>query len=44
MEYIYAFLIIKGEKTMTQVPDKLQSSVKLALESLDCGNLAIEDS
>jgi hypothetical protein len=41
MAYVYAYLIIKGEKTYAQVPDKLKEAVKAALVALDCGNLAV---
>ncbi|WP_278321461.1 CD1375 family protein [Lachnotalea glycerini] len=33
MDYVYAFLIMKGEKVITQVPDKLQDAVKQRLEN-----------
>jgi polyhydroxyalkanoate synthesis regulator protein len=40
MAVVYATLIIKGKKTFTDVPAKLQEQVKQVLIDLDCGELA----
>lgn len=42
MAVIYATLIIKGKKTMTQVPSRLKSEVRQILIDLDCENLIEE--
>jgi hypothetical protein len=42
MAYMYAYLIIKGARTYSQVPEQLKDAVKEALVELDCGNLAVE--
>ena len=40
MAVVYATLIIKGKKTLADVPDKIKAQVKETLEALDCGELA----
>ncbi len=40
MAVVYATLIVKGKKTIADVPDKLKAQVKDILEALDCGELA----
>ena len=40
MAVVYATLIIKGKKTIDQVPEKLREQVKQILIDLDCGELA----
>lgn len=42
MAIIYAYLIIKGKKTLSQVPKHLKEQVKQALIDLDCPELAEE--
>ena len=42
MAVIYATLIIKGKKTIQDVPDRLKDVVKEILYSLDCGWMAEE--
>lgn len=42
MAVVYATLIVKGKKTFTQVPAKLQEQVKEILIDLDCGDLVTE--
>ena len=37
MAVIYATLIIKGKKTIQDVPDRLKDAVKEILYDLDCG-------
>lgn len=40
MAEVYATLIIKGVKTLDQVPAIIQHKVKAVLEALDLGELA----
>lgn len=40
MAVIYATLIIKGKKTFTQVPEKIQEQVRKVLIDLECPELA----
>ena len=40
MAVVYATLIIKGKKTIDQVPEKLREQVRQILIDLDCGELA----
>ena len=40
MAVIYATLIIKGIKTITDVPDKIKDKVREVLVALDCPELA----
>lgn len=40
MAVVYATLIIKGKKTLADVPDKIKEQVKQVLIDLDCGDLA----
>lgn len=40
MAIVYATLIIKGVKTIDDVPDKIKEKVKQTLIDLDCGELA----
>ena len=40
MAVVYATLIIKGQKTFADVPDKIKEQVKQVLIDLDCGDLA----
>lgn len=42
MAYVYAILIIKGEKKFSQVPANLKEAVRATLISLDCEYLAVE--
>lgn len=42
MAVIYATLIVKGKKTIQDVPDRLKDAVKEILYSLDCGWMAEE--
>jgi len=42
MAIIYATLIIKGKKTINDVPDRIKEQVKEILIDLDCGYLAEE--
>jgi hypothetical protein len=42
MAIIYAYLIIKGKKTLADVPAKLKDQVKQCLIDLDCPDLATE--
>jgi hypothetical protein len=42
MAIIYATLIIKGKKTIHDVPDRIKEQVKEILIDLDCGYLAEE--
>ena len=42
MAIIYAYLIIKGKKTLADVPAKLKDQVKQCLVDLDCPDLATE--
>lgn len=42
MAVAYATLIIKGKKTIQDVPDRLKDAVKEILYSLDCGWMAEE--
>ncbi|MFA9376214.1 MAG: CD1375 family protein [Lachnotalea sp.] len=41
MAYVYAYLIVKGEKTYSQVPASLKEAVKAALIALDCEDLVV---
>lgn len=41
MAVVYATLIVKGKKTISQVPQKLQEQVKEILIDLDCDELAV---
>lgn len=40
---IYATLIVKGKKTITDVPALIREQVKQILIDLDCGELAEEN-
>ena len=40
MAVIYATLIVKGKKTIADVPDRIKDKVKEVLIDLDCGELA----
>lgn len=40
MAVVYATLIIKGKKTLADVPDRIKEQVKQVLIDLDCGDLA----
>ena len=40
MAIIYATLIIKGEKTFADVPDKIKEKVREVFTDLDCPELA----
>ena len=40
MAVVYATLIVKGNKTFADVPEKLRDQVKQVLIDLDCGDLA----
>lgn len=40
MAVIYATLIIKGKKTLADVPEKIKDKVKEVLIDLDCPELA----
>ena len=40
MAVVYATLIIKGKKTFTDVPARIQEQVKQVLIDLDCPELA----
>lgn len=40
MAAVYANLIIKGKKTIDEVPEKIREQVKEVLIDLDCGELA----
>lgn len=40
MAVVYATLIIKGKKTIDDVPDRIKEQVKQVLIDLDCGDLA----
>lgn len=42
MAVIYATLIVKGKKTYSDVPVKLQEQVKEVLIDLDCSDLVTE--
>ena len=42
MAVIYATLIVKGKKTYSDVPIKLQEQVKEVLIDLDCSDLVTE--
>lgn len=42
MAIIYATLIIKGKKTIHDVPERIKEQVKEILIDLDCGYLAEE--
>lgn len=42
MAVIYATLIIKGKKSIHDVPDRIKDQVKAVLYDLDCGELANE--
>lgn len=42
MAIIYATLIIKGKKTIGDVPEKIREQVKQVLRDLDCEDLAEE--
>ena len=39
MAIVYATLIIKGKKTIDQVPEKLRDQVREILLELECDNL-----
>ena len=39
MAVVYATLIIKGKKTMDDVPERIKEQVKEILIDLDCGDL-----
>lgn len=40
MTEVYANLIIKGKKTIDEVPEKIRAQVKEVLVDLDCPELA----
>ena len=40
MAVVYATLIVKGKKTFTEVPARIQEQVKQVLIDLDCPELA----
>lgn len=40
---IYATLIVKGEKTYAQVPEKIKPQVKQVLIDLECEDLITEE-
>lgn len=40
MAVVYATLIVKGKKTITDVPEKIREQVKQVLIDLDCPDLA----
>lgn len=42
MAVIYATLIVKGKKTFSEVPAKLQEQVRQILIDLDCEYLVVE--
>lgn len=42
MAVIYATLIVKGKKTIHDVPECIREQVKQILRDLDCGELAEE--
>ena len=42
MAVIYATLIVKGKKTIHDVPECIREQVKQILRDLDCGDLANE--
>ena len=42
MAVIYATLIVKGKKTIHDVPERIKEQVKQILRDLDCGELADE--
>ncbi len=42
MAVIYATLIIKGKKVITDVPEKIREQVKDVLIACDCPELAVE--
>ena len=43
MAVVYATLIIKGNKTFADVPDRIKEQVKQVLIDLDCGDLAEQE-
>ena len=42
MAVIYATLIVKGRKTLRQVPDKIKDQVRQVLVDLECEELITE--
>lgn len=40
MAVVYATLIMKGKKSFTDVPERIQEQVKQVLIDLDCADLA----
>ena len=43
MAVIYATLIVKGEKTYAQVPEKIKPQVRQVLIDLECEDLIVEE-
>ena len=41
MAVVYATLIVKGKKTLADVPEKIKEQVKEILIDIDCENLAV---
>ena len=41
MAVVYATLIVKGKKTLADVPEKIKEQVKEILVDLDCEALAV---
>ena len=41
MAVVYATLIVKGKKTLADVPEKIKEQVKGILVDIDCENLAV---
>ena len=41
MAVVYATLIVKGKKTLADVPEKIREQVKEILIDIDCENLAV---
>ena len=41
MAVVYATLIVKGKKTLADVPEKIKEQVKEILVDLDCENLIV---
>ncbi len=39
---VYATLIVKGKKTISEVPEKIREQVKSILVDLECSELAVE--
>ena len=42
MAVVYATLIIKGKKTIDDVPERIREQVKQVLIDLECGDLVTE--